>query len=139
MLNKLTPEYLAELRNSYSNMNLVETKSEEVITLTFKKSKLKLKPSNISYYNLFGNPQNEEHNIAFSLLEVLDSIPHQMLDAICGNIVLAGGLWRVKGMQNYFKKQIKTNLEHFPRLIKFDIAQKMSIFVLNFRIRYMGL
>ena len=53
-----------------------------------------------------------------------------MLNAISGNIVLAGGLWRIKGMQNYFKKQIKTNLSHFPRLTKFDIAQKISIFLI---------
>ena len=40
-------------------MNMVEAKSEDVVTLTFKKSKLKLKPANISYANLFGNPHNE--------------------------------------------------------------------------------
>lgn len=68
VLDKLTPEYLSELRNTYSNMNLVENKSEDVITLTFKKTKLKLKPANITYSNIFGDPLNEEPNIAYLFL-----------------------------------------------------------------------
>lgn len=30
-----------------------------------------------------------------------------MFDAVVGNVVLAGGICRVKGMQMYFKKKVK--------------------------------
>jgi hypothetical protein len=30
-----------------------------------------------------------------------------MFDAVVGNVVLAGGIWRIKGMQMYFKKKVK--------------------------------
>ena len=77
------------------------------------KTKLKIKPANISYKNIYGNPDNQEYNIAYSLLEILDRIPIEMLDAVCSNIVLAGGLWRIKGMQTYFKKSLKDNADKF--------------------------
>jgi hypothetical protein len=31
----------------------------------------------------------------------------KMLDAITSNVILSGGLWRVKNMQGYFKNKIK--------------------------------
>ncbi len=37
-------------------MNLVKAKSEETINLVFKKSRLKLKPGNLAYSNLYGDP-----------------------------------------------------------------------------------
>lgn len=40
-------------------------------------------------------------------LEALSQIDIKFFDAIAGNVVLAGGLWRVRGMQMYFKKKIK--------------------------------
>ncbi len=40
-------------------------------------------------------------------LEALSQIDIKFFDAIAGNVVLAGGLWRVKGIQMYFKKKIK--------------------------------
>lgn len=35
---------------------------------------------------------------------------------MCKNIVFAGGLWRVDGMQNYFKKQVSLLLPKFQKL-----------------------
>jgi hypothetical protein len=40
-------------------MNMVESKSSEILNFHNKKLKLKLKPSNITYSNLFGNPDME--------------------------------------------------------------------------------
>lgn len=30
-----------------------------------------------------------------------------MLDNVVGNVVFAGGMWRIKGMMQYFKKKVK--------------------------------
>ena len=49
-----------------------------------------------------------------------------MLEAVAGNVVLAGGIWRVKGMQNFFKKQIKTFLPQFPTLQKLKVSEKIG-------------
>jgi hypothetical protein len=40
-------------------------------------------------------------------LEALSSIDVKFFDAVVSNVVLAGGIWRVKGMQIYFKRKIK--------------------------------
>lgn len=114
MIDKLTPEFLSDLRNTHSNMSSVEAKTEDIVSFTVKKSKLKLKPSNITYSSIYGDPKSEEYNIAYSFLDSLSSLPREVLQAVAGNVVLAGGLWKVKGMQNYFKKQVKEHLESFP-------------------------
>ena len=52
---KMTDEYLNDLLCQHSNMNVVKSKSEDVVNFIFKKSRLKLKPANLTYTNLFGN------------------------------------------------------------------------------------
>ena len=52
---KMTDEYLTDLVCQYSNMNVVKNKNEDFVNFIFKKSRLKLKPANITYSNLFGN------------------------------------------------------------------------------------
>lgn len=42
--------------------------------------------------------------------------------------MLAGGIWRIKGMQMYFKKQIKNYLPKFKKLSHFQLAEKISKF-----------
>lgn len=41
-----------------------------------------------------------------TMLDEIGQLGTKVLETIAGNIVLAGGIWRVKGMQAYFKKQI---------------------------------
>ncbi len=68
-------------------------------------------------YNIFyGNSDNEEHNIAFTFLAVLQALPHHCLEPIAKNVVLAGGFWRIRGMQKFFKKKVIEQLEKFPKL-----------------------
>lgn len=45
--------------------------------------------------------------MAYMFLETLNKIDNKMLPDIVSNIVFAGGIWRIKGMQMYFKKKIK--------------------------------
>ena len=49
-----------------------------------------------------------------------------MLDAIAGNVVFAGGIWRIKGMQQYFKKRVSEAITKFPKLENAKIGQKIS-------------
>lgn len=58
----------------------------------------------------FGNHENEENNLAYTFLDVLNSIPEKCLDVVCRNIVLAGGFWRIKGMQKLFKTNVLKEL-----------------------------
>ena len=44
-----------------------------------------------------------------------------MLEALCSNVVLAGGLWRIKGMQTYFKNALKENFDKFERISKLGV------------------
>lgn len=78
--------------------------------------KLKLKPASISYSNIFGNPDAEEYNMAYMFLEALNAVDVKMLEELVTNVVFAGGIWRIKGMQMYFKKQIKNHLPKFKKL-----------------------
>lgn len=103
-------------------MNLVSSNSEDTITINFKKHKLKLKPSHLSYSNIFGNFDNEDYNMAWMFLEALSGINLSMLESVVQNVVLAGGLWRVKGMNLYFKKKIKEYLPRFPKLEAWGLA-----------------
>ncbi len=45
-----------------------------------------------------------------------------MFDAVVENVVLAGGLWRIKGMQLYFKKRVKEFLPRFKKLENLKLA-----------------
>ena len=59
-------------------------------------------------------------------LQALSEISPKMLDAVAGNIVLAGGMWRVKGMQQYFKKAVKEIIPKFEKLAAAKIHEKIS-------------
>ena len=52
-------DFLADILNQYSNMNIVKTSNEETANFIFKKNRLKIKPCNITYSNLFGDSENE--------------------------------------------------------------------------------
>ena len=82
------------------------------------RTKLRIKwvPDRANLGVFFGNHQAEEPNLAFTLLEVLDRVPENCLDGLCRNIVLAGGFWRIKGMQKLFKSNIAKLIELFPKL-----------------------
>ena len=97
-------------------MNAVKAENQDTSTFIFKKNRLKIKPSNITYSNFFGDPENEEYNIAWSFLEAIDGVPLESLEAVISNVVLAGGLWRIKGMQSYFKSAISGLIPKFPKL-----------------------
>lgn len=72
--------------------------------------------------------ENEENNIAFSFLSSLDKVPISCLEAVCKNVVLAGGFWRIKGMQKYFKENVAKELVNFKKLQKLKISEKLGKF-----------
>lgn len=102
VLKNITDEELMEFRNMYGI-----GASNSLINTSIKKIRLKFIPSKINYGIFFGNPENEEINIAHSFLSCINELPPSCFDGICKNIVLAGGFWRIKGIQNFFKKQLK--------------------------------
>lgn len=59
-----------------------------------------------------------------------------MFEAVVGNIVLAGGLWRIKGMNMFFKRRLKDFLagDKFTKLNKFGIQDKISNIFIYHRI-----
>lgn len=97
-----------------------------MIPLSIRKIRLKFIPEKINLGLFFGNPDSEEHNIAYSFLKLLSEIPAECLEAVCSNVVLAGGFWRIRGMQKHFKKQILEQLVRFPKLNAFGIKSKLS-------------
>ena len=74
----------------------------------------------------YANPDSEENNIAYSMLKVLDSLPYQCLEPIAKNVIFAGGFWRIKGMQKFFKKKVVEQLENFAKLKSQNINQKLG-------------
>ena len=57
-----------------------------------------------------------------------------MLEALCSNVVLAGGLWRIKGMQTYFKNALKENFDKYLALevlTEKNISSKSDIWSLG--------
>ncbi len=48
------------------------------------------------------------------------------MNDICKNIVFAGGLWRVQGMQSTFKKHVSETLKSFPRLENMQVRNKLA-------------
>jgi actin-related protein len=111
-LRSITEEELNEVRNSYGYIGAPNT----LISITVRKIRMKFIADKINFNSFFGNPENEEPNIAYSFLSALNQLPSNCFDAISRNIVLAGGFWRIRGMQKLFKKQIKEQLPKFPHL-----------------------
>lgn len=112
IVSKITDEEIGDIKNNYC---IIPSKDKEII-IPIKKTKLKFNLSKIKFEILFGNFENEESNIAYSFLKMLDSVPVSCLDDLCKNVVFSGGLWRVEGIQNYFKKQLITLLPQFQKL-----------------------
>ena len=61
-------------------------------------------------------------------LQALSEVSPKMVDALAGNVVLAGGMWRVKGMQQYFKKRVKAIIPKFEKLAAAKIQEKLSTY-----------
>lgn len=99
---------MESIKNPYCSLNA----SSNPITIAIR-SKLRIKwvPDTINFSLFFGNPSNEEPNLAYSLLLLLNEVPVECLDSICGNVVLAGGFWRIKGMQKHFKLNVLKYLD----------------------------
>ena len=122
-LKTITEEEISEqIRNHYSSIPA----SNQPVNVSIRKMRLKFIPDRINYGIFFGDSQKEEPNIAHSFCSLLDSLPPTALSAVAGNVVLSGGLWRVKGMQKYFKKQILAELPNFPKLNNLDIKSKLG-------------
>lgn len=79
---------------------------------------------------MFGNPDLEEYNISYEFLKVLGKVYEQVgvngWEAVVGNVVMAGGMWRIKGMQTYFKKRVSELIPRFPKLESLGIRKKLS-------------
>lgn len=93
-----------------------------------KNTKLHYSPNkqklNLSYYStiicgekLFGNPENDEPNIAFSILKCLESIDVSCVPKICQNIMLSGG---VVSMNNFHSRLRQEILYFFNETNLFD-------------------
>lgn len=101
------------MKNTYGSIGA----SSNLIAITIRnKLRLKLIPDKISYNIFYGNPDSEEPNIAALFLSVIDDLPPNCFEPVCRNVVLAGGFWRIRGMQKHFKKQVKEHLPKFPKL-----------------------
>ena len=102
-----------DVKNQYGGIGA----SSNLIAITIRnKIRLKFIADKINYGIFFGNPENEEANIAALMLSVIDDLPPNCFEPVCRNVVLAGGFWRIRGMQKHFKKQIKEHLPRFPKL-----------------------
>jgi hypothetical protein len=86
--------------------------SSNPVTVSIR-SKLRVKwiPDKINYSIFFGNHQAEEPNLAVAFLDVLNKVPEQCLEAICKNVIFAGGFWRIKGIQKMFKANVLKNFD----------------------------
>lgn len=74
----------------------------------FDKFKIKFSPSWILLDDYFGDPENEDPNIAYSFLKMLNSIADvDCVERVCQNVVLAGGIWHVRGFKSLFKKKVR--------------------------------
>ena len=113
LLNKDTPldvlrqitddEINDQIKNQYSSIPAPNT----AVTVNIRnKLRVKWVPDKTNYNIFFGNSENEEHNVAYSFLAVLQALPHHCLEPIAKNVVLAGGFWRIRGMQKFFKKKV---------------------------------
>lgn len=124
MLKAITDEEINEqIKNQYCSLN----PSNNPVTIPLKsKHRIKWIPDRLNFSSFYGNPEQEEVNIAHALLAVLSDIPENCLEAVCRNIVLAGGFWRVKGMQKFFKNQIIDHIGSFPKLVNLDVKTMLG-------------
>lgn len=59
--------------------------------------------------------------------EVMRTCGIAVWETVVGNVVLAGGMWRIKGMQMYFKKRVSEFISKFPKQEALGIRKKISI------------
>lgn len=55
-------------------------------------------------------------------LLALNGIDLKIVESVASNVVLAGGMWRIKGMIQYFKRRVKEELPKFKRLENIKLA-----------------
>lgn len=129
VLKTITEEDLNEIRTQHGAIGA----STNPIAISIKKIRLKLIPDKINYGIFFGNPENEETNIAYAFLSAISDLPSKSFEPVCRNIVLAGGFWRTRGIQKLFKKQLKEQLIKFPNLETRGVKEKLGIITSIFR------
>jgi len=120
----LQDDYLLDLKLGYSTVK----PSSETQVLQFDKLKLKFSESWILLDDYFGDPENEDPNIAYSFLKALNSITDvECITRVSQNVVLAGGIWHVRGFRSLFKKKIIEQLANpaFSRLQTLNIHEKI--------------
>lgn len=124
VLRQITDDEISEtIKNPHCSI----LSSDSPVTIAVR-SKLRIKwiPDKINYEVFFGNCGAEEPNMAFTFLDVLNSIPEHCLEAVCNNVVLAGGFWRIRGMQKLFKVRVLALLDLFPKLKALGIKLKLG-------------
>ena len=121
-LKSITDDELLDVRNSCGAIGA----SSAPINTTVRKIRMKFIADKVNFSLFFGNADNEETNLAYSFLSALDHLPPNCFDAVTRNVVLAGGFWRIRGMQKYFKKQVKEILHKFTRLENRGIREKLG-------------
>ena len=127
-LKTITEEEISDqIRNPLSSA----TPSSNLVSVNIRKLRLKFIPDRINYGIFFGDASQEEPNIAHSFCSLLNALPPSTLPAVCSNVVLAGGLWRVRGMQKHFKKQVSDQLANFPKLLNLKVREQLGTLVLS--------
>lgn len=53
-------------------------------------------------------------------------VPIKCLDEIAKNVIFAGGIWRIKGMQKLFKMHVQNEMYRFPKLQRLHLVDKLS-------------
>lgn len=103
----IKPELLYEMRVNYSSI----PPREEPISVSVDKVKLKVLPAWINYDCYFKDPEEEEPNIAYSFLKMINEVKDvEVIKEICKNVVFAGDLWNVRGFKTLFKSRVKNFL-----------------------------
>lgn len=121
----LKDEYLLDLKLGHSTV----TPNPETQVVQFERLKLKFSEGWILFDDYFGSVDNEEPNIAYSFLKTLNAIADvDCLEKVCQNVVLAGGIWHVKGFRSLFKKKVLEQFSNpdFSKLKTLGIQNKMS-------------
>lgn len=73
-----------------------------------------------------------------TMLVEIGSMGGAVLEAVAGNVVVAGGMWRVKGMQGYFRRKVLEKLEKYPKLKAYDVKNKISMYLMLCRVCELG-
>lgn len=124
VLRQITDDEISEtIKNPHCSI----VSSDSPVTIAVR-SKLRIKwiPDKVNYQVFFGSCEAEDPNMAFTFLDVLNNIPEHCLEAVCSNVVLAGGLWRIRGMQKLFKTKVLGLFDLFPKLKALGLQSKLG-------------